>query len=403
MNEGSDNNEFPPGENGSEDTQLASGKPAVAAAPGKMMIVVVFAAIFIFIVVKSLFFGGPKEVSAVKPQKEQVIAKTETPSSENIKPSDLPSPPPPPPAITAAPPPPPPPPVALPSPVAPPLEVGEKRTPTNEALKARIHAPMVSGGGAFSSLTASSNQKKRAAVTPSSDPNSAFAQSAADMSNAESVEATKIGDLNRTIAQGKLIQGVLETAIDSTLPGDVRAIVSHDTYAESGRAILIPKGSRIIGTYNSSVRRGQARVFIIWTRVIRPDGVDIAIDSPGIDALGRAGLTGDVDNKYFETFSTAILTSTMDIGVAAAGDALFGNQQQTTTTGSSGTTTTSSPTATAMQTAVQNLGTVGQSIVANQLSLMPTINIDQGEIINIFVSKDLIFPARITGESTFIE
>jgi type IV secretion system protein VirB10 len=107
---------------------------------------------------------------------------------------------------------------------------------------------------------------------------------------------------------------------------------------------------------------------------------------------------GHVDNKYWEAFSTAILTSSLDVGVAAVGDALFGNQQQTTTVGpDGGTTTTSSPTSTAMQQAVQNVGTVGQSIVGSVVNLQPTIYVDQGEQINIFVNKDVVFPIETFG------
>jgi type IV secretion system protein VirB10 len=253
-------------------------------------------------------------------------------------------------------------------------------------------------GGAVSRLTSGTEKKK----TVPADPNSAFAQTIAE-SSAESIQATQVKDLDRTLAQGKLIQGVLETTIDSTVPAPIRAIVSHDTYAESGKAILIPKGSRLIGVYNSSVKRGQARIFIIWTRVIRPDGVDVALNSPGIDALGRGGAGGFVDNKYFEAFSTAIFTSSLDVGFAALGDSLFGSQQQTTTTGpGGGTSVTSSPTATAMQQAISNLGSVGQSIVNSTVNLEPTIHIDQGELINVFVNKDVMFPTGGMNNAGFI-
>ncbi len=143
-----------------------------------------------------------------------------------------------------------------------------------------------------------------------------------------------------TIAQGKIVDAVLETAVNTDLPGEMRAIVSRDVFAESGRQIMIPKGSRLIGTYNTSVARGQARVMIIWTRLIRPDGLDIAIGSGGVDALGRAGVEGSVDNKYAEIFSAAMLTSVLDIGVAVAVDAL--SNQGSTTTNANGTTSSGS-------------------------------------------------------------
>ena len=113
---------------------------------------------------------------------------------------------------------------------------------------------------------------------------------------------------------------MLETAINTDLPGTLRAIVSRDVFAESGKEVMIPKGSRIIGTYNTGISRGQRRVMIVWTRLIRPDGLDIEIGSPGVDSLGRAGVEGDVDNKYAEIFSAAILTSVVTIGAATAAE-----------------------------------------------------------------------------------
>jgi type IV secretion system protein VirB10 len=112
-----------------------------------------------------------------------------------------------------------------------------------------------------------------------------------------------------------------------------------------------------------------------------------------------------VDNKYFDMFSTALLTSSMDVSMAAIGQGLFGTQQQVQTAGASGggTTVVQSPSATAMQQGIQNLGQVGQSIIANTLNVAPTITVDQGTPINIFVNKDLVFPPSVTQQRRFIE
>lgn len=394
MSEGSNNNEFPQG-HGSDSGglgDLGTARPAVASAPKKMLVFIILGIVFVLIVVKSLFFSSGSSAPPPVKRPEKVASV----SSGPIPPSALPQPPTPfTPIQVPAPPPPPPLQVAPPAP-----QISAKSGPDNQKLQARVHSPMLSGGGSGGGAPAS--QKKKGSMYVGSDSNTAFAQSVEETS-AETIGVTKVSNLDHTIIQGKIIEGVLETAIDSTLPGEIRAIVSHDTYAESGRSILIPKGSRVIGLYNAAVRRGQARVYIIWKRVVRPDGIDIAINSPGVDSLGRAGMEGDVDNKYFEAFSTAIFSSTLDIGLAALGDALFGNQQQTTTTGAGGgTTTTSSPTSTAMQTAVQNLGDVGKSIVGSTLNLQPTIYIDQGQRLNIMVNKDIVFPYGINGEMEFI-
>ena len=137
--------------------------------------------------------------------------------------------------------------------------------------------------------------------------------------------------------------------------------------------------------------------------MIRPDGVDIAIDSPAIDTLGRVGVGGDVDNKYFEMFSSALLTSSLDIAVAEITDKLFPNQSSTTTTGNGTTTTTQTPAETAVQSAVQNIGNVGQSIASSALNLVPTITVDQGTQVSVFVNHDLIFPFGEKRETEFVE
>lgn len=303
---------------------------------------------------------------------------------------------------------PPPPPPGLAAPTMPELKTA---LPKDEATQKRVQAdstllnspPAASTSGAGNRSNSPESKAARAGTGfGGTDPNSQFAQGVTG-GVAQVTVADRIMNLEYTIIQGKIIYGVLETAVNSDLPGTLRAVVSHDVYAEAGRAILIPKGSRLIGTYNSAVKRGQARVFIIWTRIIRPDGVTMAVDSPAVDNLGRAGLEGDVDNKYIDMFSTALLTSSLDIGLAAIGQGLFGDQQQTTTNNSQGgSTTTSSATGTAMQQAVTNIGDIGKQVVGSALGLAPTISVDQGTPVNIYVNKELEFPPSVTASLDFV-
>jgi type IV secretion system protein VirB10 len=233
------------------------------------------------------------------------------------------------------------------------------------------------------------------------DPNLAFQNNLIESSQAEEQKATQLKNLEHTIAQGKIVEAVLETAIDTDLPGTLRAIISRDTFAEAGRKVLIPKGSRLIGAYNTGILRGQRRVFIVWTRVIRPDGVDIQIGSPATDPLGRAGVPGFVDNKYLETFSTALLTSVLSIGVAAITDSVT-DTNSSSTTSNNGTTTTGTAAATAAGESVKTIGKISGDIVNNILDLRPTITVDQGTRINIFVNRDLKFPEEFSG-AVFIQ
>lgn len=255
------------------------------------------------------------------------------------------------------------------------------------------------GAGGPNGGAATPQQQAANNAINSSDPNRAFTASVLAGSPAEKVTATRLTNLGNTIGQGKIIDAVIETAVNTDLPGQLRAIVSRDVYAEAGHDVMIPKGSRIIGTYNTGVSRGQARVLIVWTRLIRPDGIDMNIGSSATDAMGRAGVPGIVDNKYSEIFSAAVLTSVLSIGVAVAVDSLS-NQGSTTTTSSTGTTQSGSAAAPAGQAAVNAVGTVGRDIVNTMLDLRPTVTLDQGTKINIFVNKDLIFP---TLDNTLIQ
>jgi type IV secretion system protein VirB10 len=171
-----------------------------------------------------------------------------------------------------------------------------------------------------------------------------------------------------TVAQGTLIPAVLETALDSTRPGFARAIVSRDVRGFDGSRVLIPRGSRLIGEYRSETAPGQRRALVTWTRLIRPDGVTIAIGSPAADTLGGGGIRARVNSHFFERFAGAILQSALDIGVNLAGRA-----------GSNGT-------------VVVLPGSVqGATQIVQPAQITPTLTVRQGTSISIFVARDLDF------------
>lgn len=193
-------------------------------------------------------------------------------------------------------------------------------------------------------------------------------------SAAAHVSARRLENQDYLIAQGTAISGVLETAIHSDLAGNIRAIVSRDIYSFDGSNILIPRGSKIIGHYQSNLRQAQSRLFVIWQRIIRPDGVDIALNSPGTDHLGRAGLGGNIDSHFFERFGAAILLSMIDGAVQAGVNAANNRDAQTVVTSSG-----------------SALNNSAEIALENAINIAPTIHIDQGTPINIFVASDLDF------------
>ena len=103
--------------------------------------------------------------------------------------------------------------------------------------------------------------------------------------------ARPTSDLDRTVIQGTMIPAVLETAVQSDLPGVIRAIVSEDIRSFDGSAVLMPKGSRLFGTYRADLKLYQSRALILWTRLVTPDGLSIMIGSRGwIDWAARVRL-----------------------------------------------------------------------------------------------------------------
>lgn len=186
----------------------------------------------------------------------------------------------------------------------------------------------------------------------------------------QTVHATALRNLENVIAEGTMISAVLETAIQSDLPGRVRAVVSEPIYSYDGQRTVVPKGARLVGQYRSGLVTGEARLFVIWTRMLRPDGATITLNSPGTDALGRAGLGGKVDTHFLERFGAAALLSLIDAGV----DAAVSNDSSTV----------------AIETG-RDFERAAEIALRNQINIPPTIRVHQGKRIKVFVARDLDF------------
>lgn len=197
-------------------------------------------------------------------------------------------------------------------------------------------------------------------------------------STIEQIEASAIKYPDYTIAAGEFIPAVLETAIQSDLPGMVRAMTSRDVYALTGTRILIPKGSRLIGQYASgNIKQTQGSVLISWTRVQLPNGIVATINSPSADHLGRSGQGADVINHHFlARFSESLLFSVLGAAVSTAGVGP-GDEYNS---------------AAAYRAAVASSfqKTAGETLKENK-NIQPTLHINQGAIINVFVARDISF------------
>jgi len=173
---------------------------------------------------------------------------------------------------------------------------------------------------------------------------------------------------DKVIAQGAVIPAVLETALNSDLPGYARALVSRDVKSFDGSQVLIPRGSRLVGQYKSALQTGQSRMLVVWTRLLRPDGVTIQLGSPTTDDLGEAGLSGKVDRHFLQRYGSAMLLSVIS-GLASIGGSTNTLVIGTATQGSS-----------AAAVALQTDGKIS-----------PTVRVMQGAPIQVFVARDLDF------------
>ncbi len=206
---------------------------------------------------------------------------------------------------------------------------------------------------------------------------STFDQFGNQNTGASTVFATRVAHPSYSIVSGEFLHAVLETAIQSDLPGMVRAIISKPVYAYTGDTALIPAGSRLIGQYSSTVLQGQNRVFVIWNRVILPNGVSAQLNSPGVDPLGVAGQGADnVNTHFFARFGEASLLSIM--GAAAANYGVHPEDQYNSS-------------ASYRMAMSQSFQQSAQQSLENSLPMQPTITIHQGAEINVFVARDIDF------------
>ncbi|MDN5502714.1 MAG: TrbI/VirB10 family protein [Comamonas sp.] len=181
---------------------------------------------------------------------------------------------------------------------------------------------------------------------------------------------------------GFVVPATLISGINSDLPGQIMAQISQDVYdTPTGRHLLLPQGSRLVGSYSSDVAYGQSRVLVAWQRIVFPDGKAMDIGSmPGADQAGYSGFKDKVNNHYFRLFGSALLMSAVTAGVSLS--------QEQDNSGFGTETTASSAMSEALG---QQLGQVTAQLISKNLNIAPTLEIRPGFRFNVIVTKDLTF------------
>ena len=192
-----------------------------------------------------------------------------------------------------------------------------------------------------------------------------------------------------TIFAGTFIPAQMVTGMNSDLNGEIVALVRNNVYdSTNGKYLLIPQGSRLIGTYNHDIAYGQNRLIAGWNRVIYPNGTSFLLHGqPGTDLAGMSGLTGDVDNHWMERFGSSALVGLIFGGMTAA----TGNQGTNPYQLSAGATIASQVGAQMSQTGLQ--------VIQKGMDIPPTVIISPGYKFNILTTADLILKPYIYKQS----
>jgi type IV secretion system protein VirB10 len=173
---------------------------------------------------------------------------------------------------------------------------------------------------------------------------------------------------------GAVIAAALITGIRSDLPGQISAQVTENVYdSPTGRSLLIPQGTRIIGQYDNAIGSGQRRVLLVWNRLIFPDGRSIVLErQPGADVQGYAGLEDEVDYHWGALFKAAALSTVLSVGAEAGSSGQESDIVRALRSGAS-----------------DSVSQVGQQVVKRELAIAPTLTIRAGFPVRVLVTRDL--------------
>jgi len=180
------------------------------------------------------------------------------------------------------------------------------------------------------------------------------------------------------VLAGSILPAALITGLNSDLPGEVIAQIRENIYdTTTGKTLLIPQGTKIIGTYDNQINWGQERVMQIWSRLIFPDGSSLVLDgNAGADLAGNSGLADKVNNHYGKLAGAVLLSAFLSVGSETSGGNIEGYNP------------------TVKQNALNDLGSdfnrSGQKIVERQLNVAPTIEVKPGFRFVVMVNRDLI-------------
>jgi type IV secretion system protein VirB10 len=247
------------------------------------------------------------------------------------------------------------------------------QTPPDPMLKAR-HAPLF----VYSASTGGSTGQQAQAGQEGGSGGPVMPGAMGPSELAAKLQATSISGVTANVlrhrpyllTQGTVVPCVLQAAMDSTLPGFVTCVIPQDITGKTG-ITLLDRGTKVVGQFQGGIRQGQARLFVLWTRAETPTGVIINLDSPASDPLGRSGFGGEVDTHFWQRFGGALMLTFVDGAIQAGVSAASKSGSTYINTG--------------------NLSSATDQALQSSVNIQPTLQKNQGELVSIFVARDLDF------------
>jgi type IV secretion system protein VirB10 len=200
--------------------------------------------------------------------------------------------------------------------------------------------------------------------------------------------AQPLSNPDAIMVRGTFIRCVLQTRIISDFPGFASCVVTEPVYSFTGKRLLLPKGSKVLGKYRSKPVVGN-RLFVIWDRIITPTGIDVNMSSPGVDDLGSSGDAGYLDSHWASRITAALLISTLSD--AFSYEAAEHGPKTTSLTGNGVAVETPFQSNTA-----QTLQALAGQAVQQAANRPATITINQGTLIDVYVAKDVDFSGVVS-------
>lgn len=251
-----------------------------------------------------------------------------------------------------------------------------QQTPQDPLAKAR-RAPLLSFGSNGGGTPAAAQGGEGGPARPDAvAPNELAARLQA--TRVRAVGASVLPHQPYLLTKGNTVPCVLQTAMDSTLPGFVTCKLPADVIGKTG-IVLLDRGTLVVGETHGGMQQGQSRLFVLWTRAETPNGVVINLDSPAADALGRTGFDGEVQTHFWARLGGALLLSIVQGGVQTGVAAVGGGNNNFNTQGAQG---------------------VSAESLRNSVDIRPTLTKNQGELVSIFVARDLDFSSVYTVSTT---